>query len=51
VSGCVSDSKFGCSCYIFPHTLPNKNDIWSNFRLYFAWDRSKKRTMNKIASI
>ena len=21
VSGCISDSKFGCSCYIFPHTL------------------------------
>ena len=27
VSGCISDSKFGCSCYIFPHTLPDKNDI------------------------
>ena len=23
VSGCISDSKFGCSCYIFPHTLPD----------------------------
>ena len=27
VSGCISDSKFGCSCYIYPHTLPDKNDI------------------------
>ena len=23
VSGCISDSKFGCSSYMFPHTLPD----------------------------